>query len=98
DGSEWTVSQDWDSRLGLAQDILQVSVSEEVNDMRQRFKEEPVYLEVIDLLMKVDEGKTLRERRRARHRAKGYMMEEKRLWQVNIRSNGRSRARVECVP
>jgi hypothetical protein len=55
-------------------------------------------LEVVEALLELDHGKSLRERKRARHRASGYMIEGGKLWRV---TNGRSvcaEARLECIP
>ena len=99
DGHEWTVSEDWETRTKLANDIfiLQTSQSESIyNALRTRFEGEKVFLEVIDSLLELDQGKSLRVRKRAKHKAKGYMIEGGKLWRVGNGSE-RARARLECV-
>ena len=47
-----------------------------------RFTEEKIFLEVIDALLELDYGQSLREKRRARHRAEGYLIEDGQLWKL----------------
>ena len=99
DGHEWTVSEDWEARTRLANDILNIHTtqSESIYDaLRTRFEGENVFLEIIDSILELDQGKSLRVRRRAKHKAKGYMIEGGRLWRVGDESD-RARARLECV-
>jgi hypothetical protein len=99
DGHEWTVSEDWEARTGLANDIFAMQPSQLESTyaaLRARFSEEKVFLEVIDSLLELDHGNCLKIRKRAKHKAKGYMIEEGRLWKIGDGSV-RARARVECV-
>ena len=87
DGSEWTVSEDWETNIGLTHDIFQLTetnqiIPPEVAKLRERFKDEPIFAEVIDAILELDQGTNLRQRKRARHRASEYMIEEGRLWWV----------------
>ncbi|KDR76764.1 hypothetical protein GALMADRAFT_50451, partial [Galerina marginata CBS 339.88] len=102
DGHEWTVSEDWEVRVGLAHDVFGVSEVEEGAvragmALRERFAEERMFVEVIDALLERDHGKGLREKRRARHRAKGYLIEDGRLWKLGDGKSIQARPRVECV-
>ena len=99
DGHEWTVSEDWEERTRLANDILvvQVTQSEAIYcALRERFEGESVFLEVIDSILELDHGKDLRVKKRAKHKAKGYMIEDGKLWRIGDGSE-RARARLECV-
>jgi hypothetical protein len=99
DGHEWTVSEDWEARTKLANDILNVNLTQPESTysaLRERFVNESVFLEVIDSLLELDHGKSLRVRKRAKHKAKNYMIEDERLWRIGDESN-RARARLECV-
>ena len=83
----------------LANDILvvQVTQSEAIySALRDRFEGESVFLEVIDSILELDQGKDLRVRKRAKHKAKGYMIEDGKLWRIGDGSE-RARARLECV-
>ena len=98
DGHEWTVSEDWEARTRLANDILYTGTAQEstYETLRTRFADEKVFIEVIDSLLELDQGKSVRLRKRARHKAKGYMIEEGKLWKIGD-GTGRARARLECV-
>jgi hypothetical protein len=98
-GHEWTVSEDWEARTRLANDVLYISPNEldpVYNALQTRFADEKVFLEVIESMLELDHGKSLRVQKRARHKAKGYMIEDGRLWKIGDGS-GRARARLECV-
>ena len=85
DGHEWTVSEDWEARTRLANDILVIHSTQPeatYNSLRTRFANENVFIEVIDSMLKLDHGKSLRVQKRAKHKAKGYMIEDGRLWRI----------------
>ena len=99
DGHEWTVSEDWEARTWLANDILNLHTTQlesTYSELQSHFVEEKVFIEVIDSILELDQGKSLRVRKRARHKAKGYMIEEGKLWRIGDGSS-RVKARLECV-
>jgi hypothetical protein len=99
DGHEWTVSEDWEARTRLDNNILNVHTTQlesTYSALRTRFAEEKVFIEVIDSILELDHGKSLRVRKRAKHKAEGYMIEGGKLWRIGDGSN-RARARLECV-
>jgi transposase InsO family protein len=99
DGSEWTVSEDWEANVGLTHDVFHVTEAStpEIAKLRERFKKEPIFAEVIDAILELDQGASLRQKKRARHRASEYMIEKGKLWRVPGGHSTRARARVECV-
>jgi transposase InsO family protein len=107
DGSEWTVSPDWEARSGIVNDLFTVSIEEATYlvmpvpegtaALRERFKEELMYLQVIDALTELDFGADERERKRARHRASQYFIEEGKLWRLGGGAGVRARPRRECI-
>jgi hypothetical protein len=99
DGSDWTVSEDWEANVGLTHDIFQLSNDEttEIANLRERFKDEPIFAEVIDAILGMDQHTGLRQKKRARHRASEYMIENGKLWRVAGGHGTRARSRVECV-
>jgi hypothetical protein len=99
DGSLWSVSEDWEATTGLTHDIFYLTnpASPEVDQLRKRFKDEPIFAEVVDALLELDQGKSIRLRKRARHRASEYLIEDKRLWRVASGHQNRARPKVECV-
>ncbi|KAJ3884769.1 hypothetical protein GG344DRAFT_60162, partial [Lentinula edodes] len=106
DGSEWTVSEDWEAVTGLVNDVFGVSVSdgvlqgEDTTDwpaMLSRFVNEPVFTEVVEALRVLEGPASDKVKQRARHKAARYMVENDRLWKVGGNEGIRERARVECV-
>lgn len=63
DSSEWTVSKDSKVTTGLTHDLFHVTDanSEEVMALRKRSKDVPMFLEVIDALLKLDQGVSLQK-------------------------------------
>jgi hypothetical protein len=99
DGHEWTVSEDWEARTRLANDIFNIQTSQlesTYGALRTRFAKEKVFIEIVDSLLELDHGKSLKVRKRAKHKAKGYMIDNGRLWRIGDGS-ARARARLECV-
>ena len=99
DGSDWTVSEDWETSVGLTHDIFQLTDAGDPKtvSLRERFKDEPIFAEVIDAILGLDQDTDLRIKRRARHRAAGYMIEDGKLWRVAGGHSTRARPKVECV-
>ena len=99
DGHEWTVSEDWEARTGMSNDIFIIQPSQPGSTyeaLRRRFSKEEVFIEIVDSLLELDHGKDLKVQKRARHKAKGYMINEGRLWKIGDGSV-RAKARLECV-
>jgi hypothetical protein len=99
DGHEWTVSEDWEARTRLANDVFNIQTSQlesTYGALRTRFVNEKVFMEIIDSLLELDHGKSLKVQKRAKHKAKGYMIDEGRLWRIGDGS-ARAKARLECV-
>ncbi|PPQ92619.1 hypothetical protein CVT25_007819 [Psilocybe cyanescens] len=104
DGHTWSVSEDWEVRTGLVHDVFAVTDAgregpgvDKGEALRARFANERMFLEVVEALLGMDSGRKLKERRRARHRALGYFVEDGRLWRLADGKSIRARARVECV-
>ena len=99
DGSEWTVSEDWESNTGLTHDIFHTTeaITPALAELRERFKDEPIFAEVIDAILELDQSTSLRLKKRARHRASEYMIEDGKLWRVAGGHSTRAKSRVECV-
>jgi hypothetical protein len=63
DGSEWTVSEDWEARTGLVNDIMTITaIDASVDALCTRFKKEPVFKEVIEVIYNLDQSKEIREK------------------------------------
>ena len=99
DGSKWTVSEDWEANMGLNHDIFHIADASmpEIIKLRERFKDEPIFTEVIDAIMELDQGISLKRRKHARHGASEYMIESGKLWRVAGGHSTRAWAKVECI-
>ena len=97
DGSEWTVCEDWEATTGLVNDVLRVVPNDDMQALMDQFKDEPVFKEVLDAMLAIDSGCSVRDRRRARHRASQYLVKDGKLWRLKGGTAVRARAHVECV-
>ncbi|KAG2738080.1 hypothetical protein P692DRAFT_20643458, partial [Suillus brevipes Sb2] len=99
DGSDWTVSEDWEVTSGLTNDILLTTTetSETMVSLMERFANEPVFLEVVKAITQTKSNAPLKERKKARHQASQYMVEEGKLWRLRGGTTVRARSRVECT-
>ena len=101
DGHKWTVSEDWEVRVGMAHNIF--GITKEGGglgvgaELKARFMEERVFVEVIDTLLELDHGWSLREKRRVRHRVEGYLIEDGWLWKLGDAKSIQAWPWVECV-
>jgi hypothetical protein len=60
DGSEWTVSEDWEVRIGITNDIMHIaSTNESVETLSTRFTNEPIFREVIEAIHNQDQDKDI---------------------------------------
>ena len=92
DGSEYTVSPDWERQAGLTYDVYYTTLSSDNAALRERFKSEPLFLDVIDALEGIKHSKNLREQKRAQHRALHYMIEDDKLWYIAGGTRARARS------
>ncbi|KAI0342575.1 hypothetical protein BDW22DRAFT_1299298, partial [Trametopsis cervina] len=100
EGGDWSVSEDWEGRKGLVNDLLQLSVSDDcLPALSARFQDEPVFREVIAAFELLADGSGADERtkRRAEHKVGQYVIADGKLWQLRGGSPWRARSRVECV-
>ena len=65
--------------------------------LRERFKEKNVFLEVIDALSSIDKPTTEQDNKRAQHKAEGYLIEDSKLWQLGGATPARDVSCWECV-
>ncbi|KZP25883.1 hypothetical protein FIBSPDRAFT_678229, partial [Athelia psychrophila] len=96
DGHLTSVNPDWEAVTGLTHDVFGAT-DEDASKLRERFTDEPLFLQVIDALWDLDRGKTVREKRCARHRALGYWIEGDKLWRLGDGKSTRAKPRRECV-
>jgi transposase InsO family protein len=98
DGHEWTVSEDWEARTGIHNDIFHIEPISTYDNLRTRFANEKTFLSVVNALAELDHGKSIRERKKAKHRAEGYMIQNVKLWKIGDTKSARARHKVECIP
>ncbi|KAI0336937.1 hypothetical protein BDW22DRAFT_1296672, partial [Trametopsis cervina] len=102
DGSAWSVDADWEGRQGLANDLFAVgdaSSASVLSALQERFRDEPVFREVVDAfeILEGDSDGDDRARQRAAHKVGQYAIVDGKLWQVRGGSPWRAKSRVECV-
>ena len=64
--------------------------------LQTHFAEEKVFIEIVNSLLELDHGSSLKLQKQAKHKAKGYMIEEGQLWRIGDGSV-LARPRLECV-
>ncbi|KZP23048.1 hypothetical protein FIBSPDRAFT_737989, partial [Athelia psychrophila] len=111
-GHEWTVSEDWEAASGLTHDLFAIqsptdepltkhsspgTSTEEQQHLLTRFEKEPLFTSILRALFELDQGTDERERRKAAHRAREYMVEAGKLWRVADGRRPRAKARMEVV-
>lgn len=85
DSSTWSMSPDWEACMGIVHNLYQLSapeISPEIETLKSRCKDEPLFMEVIDALTGGDGHYDLKTRSHARHRVLGYAIEEGKLWHI----------------
>jgi hypothetical protein len=73
------------------------STDSAIENLRTRFANKPVFLEVIDAIYNLDQNRDIQEKRQARHRALQYIIEDEKLWRLKGGMETRARAKVECI-
>ncbi|KZP10862.1 hypothetical protein FIBSPDRAFT_675379, partial [Athelia psychrophila] len=105
DGSSWSVLPDWEARSGVRNDILSVNADSAAHEappalnseLQERFRGDSFFEPITRHLLGLDAGTSISERRRAMHRAKGFLIERGKLWRLTSKSSDRV-ARTECIP
>ena len=80
DGSEWTVAPDWEEVTGLVHDLYHITELHDLTTLKEQFKDEPLYLDVIDAIIGLSSRDAMvKEKKHAQHRKTQYMLEEGKL-------------------
>ena len=82
DGSDWTISPNWEEAAGPTLDINQITVDPDIAELLEWFLEEPVFKGIIEAIHGIKSNLGLRERKRAQHWAANYMIEDGKLWYI----------------
>lgn len=106
DGSSWSVLPDWEARTGITNDIMQVTTPEEsptipvlgsVHPLEARFGTDIFFAPIVRHLLGKSAGDSVPERRQARKRSQGFMIEGDKLWRLSTKASERA-VRTECIP
>ena len=98
DGSTWSVAPDWEHTRGLSYDLFSVEATTTTHSrLCECFKNERVFIEVIDALLGITGTSTDSDRKRAKHRAEGYFIEDDKLWRLGGATPTRTVPRRECI-
>lgn len=97
DGSEWTVAAGSETQQGLAYDVLSLVSDTDKESLLKRFAAEPLFRQVLEALFEIEGTSTLRERQRAKHRAKEYFVADGKLWRIGGGTPIRGVSKRECV-
>lgn len=77
--------------------IFHTTLDNDSTTLRERFADEPPFLQVINTLWDLDKEKTVCETRWAQHRALGYWIDEGKLWCLGDGKTMRAKPRWECM-
>ena len=77
DGSSWSVCPDWEHARGLHYDLFTVgtTVNTTHSILQDHFKEENVFLEVVDALLRITGASSDADCKQAAHRSEGYFID-----------------------
>ena len=82
DGSDWTISPDWEEAVGLTLDINQITVDPDIAELLKQFLEELVFKGIIETIHGIKSDLGLCECKRAQHQVDNYMREDGKLWYI----------------
>ena len=99
DGSTWSVLPDWEASKGIQNDIMAVSDSPNPSEhpLETKFKGDIFFAPIVKHLLGRSTGDSATERRKAMHRAEGFLLEGNKLWRVSSKTGDRV-PRTECIP
>jgi transposase InsO family protein len=99
DGSTWSVLPDWEASKGIQNDVMSILDSPHPTEhpLITTFKGDMFFAPVVNHLLGKTAGDSIAERRKAMHRAEGFMLEDNKLWRVSSKTRDRV-PRTECIP
>ncbi|KAF8505206.1 hypothetical protein JB92DRAFT_2647283, partial [Gautieria morchelliformis] len=96
-GESWSVLPDWEANKGYRTTYLGVETETTHSELRAHFTGDDWFTQIIDHVTGQNTGHTPRERRRVKHRAQGFLIEDGKLWRLNRKPLDRT-AKAECIP
>jgi hypothetical protein len=99
DSSSWSVIPDWEHTRGLVYNLFAVDAANTTihSALCECFKDECIFLEVIDALLGITDASTASDCKRTKHQADSYFIKDGRLWWLGGSSLTHSMSRQECV-
>ncbi|KZV87871.1 hypothetical protein EXIGLDRAFT_620109, partial [Exidia glandulosa HHB12029] len=99
DGGLHNVVADWEEK-DLVPDVFTVLVEGDANArLRERFKDDAYFRDIVEWLtaLRTDPSLSHAQAKRARLRARDYVVEDGKLWRIGGKHAYRA-PRVECIP
>jgi transposase InsO family protein len=98
DGSSWSVLPNWEATKGVVNDVLSISyVPPSLHPLETQFAGDIFFEPIVKHLLGHEAGSTPSERRKATHRATGFIILDDKLWKVSSKASDRV-AKTECIP
>ena len=98
DGSSWSVLPNWETTKGIKNDILSISyVPSSTHPLETQFAGDIFFEPIVKHLLGLNAGSTPSDRRKATHRATGFIILDDKLWKVSSKASDRV-AKTECIP
>ena len=92
------MTPDLEEITGLVHDLCHVLELLDLMVLRSRFKDEPLYLDVLDMIVGLSlRDATVHKKKQAQHRESQYMLEEVKPWFIGGGSGVWARSRQECI-
>lgn len=66
--------------MGVKQDLFTIGTLEEHTTLREHFADEPMFMQVIDVLLALDQGTKLKDWKQAHHNMVNYQIDDDKLW------------------
>lgn len=98
DGSQETVTPDWEDRARIENNIFAITTEKASQRVLNRFADDAYFADIAKFLADPDTlNADKRARKKAEHRAEGFMIEDERLWRIAGKGSKHGR-KVECIP
>lgn len=101
DGSSWTVCEDWEANTGLINYLFKVDADKNDSDVTDKllqwFKDEPIFMEVVQALQDLTAHMDKRTAQCAQHWAKQYFIQNGKLWKTKGRPDTQGRVSTDTI-
>ena len=99
DGSMWSVTPDWEEARGLTYNLFTIDTSPTTlhSMLRECFKDKRIFMEVVDAILGITDTTSDANHKKAAHHAKGYFIEEGKLWKLGRYTPSRATVCHECI-